>query len=157
LKKLAFLFIFITISSCQFFENQPTSENELLQKQLKDINWKTVDQAPSIVQCDSFVNVFEKKDCFFRFFTDEIKSKLNGVNFTKFYPKNAILNIKVSVVPEHELFFEADISKDSIALFKPQIDSILSEKLIDFPAVSPAMKQGVYVKSVFFIPYKVTK
>ncbi len=157
MKKFVFLFLFFSLTSCQFFENQPTSENELLQKQLKDINWKTVDQAPSIVQCDSFVNVFEKKDCFFRFFTDEIKLKLKDVNFIKYYPKNAILNIKVSVIPEQELFFEADISKDSLTLFKPQIDSILSIKLIDFPAVAPAMKQGVFVKSVFFIPYKITK
>jgi hypothetical protein len=156
LKKFAHLFTFLALISCQFFENQQPSETDLLKKQLKEIDWKTVDQPPSILRCDSLENVYEKKDCFFQFFTDEIKSKLKNVDFSEIYPKNEILNIKVSVIPEKELIFEAEISNDSLIMYKPQLDSVLAAKLIDFPVVAPAIKQGVFVKSVFYIPYKVS-
>lgn len=140
--------------SCQYFDNEAISEKELFEKEVNEIDWRTVDQFPSLATCNTLDDENEKKICFFKSFTNEIKSKLKNENFSKYYSTNKILNIKVTVFPEDGLKFESIIGNDSLKT-KQKIDSILVEKLVDFPTVTPATKRGVYVKSEFIIPFKV--
>ena len=52
LKQFFLFIVFIFFNSCQYFEKQVPSERELLQKELKSINWKEVDEYPSVADCE---------------------------------------------------------------------------------------------------------
>jgi hypothetical protein len=52
MKKAIALFLVSLCFSCQYFEKKVPNENELLEKQMKEINWNEVDEYPSVVDCE---------------------------------------------------------------------------------------------------------
>ena len=67
MRKIILILLFLTLlfNSCQYFDKQVPSEKELLQKELKSINWKEVDEFPSVVDCDKIDNKTLRQQCFY--------------------------------------------------------------------------------------------
>jgi hypothetical protein len=149
-----FLILFtipLVFSSCQYFEKQVPSKEELLQEQLKSINWSKVDEYPSSAECDSVTDKSQKQQCFFDFLTRLIQEKLNGDTLAVLYPQLDTINVKVTILPDSTLEFEPQI-KDSLSYNTSKIDSIIKARLVDFPKINPAIKRGVPVKTQFTLP-----
>jgi len=68
LKKFSVLLLLIFLQSCQYFEKQVPTEKELLEKQIKEINWKEVDEYPSIADCEAISDSALRKQCFLNFY-----------------------------------------------------------------------------------------
>jgi hypothetical protein len=128
------------------------SEKELLQKKLKAINWKEVDEYPSFVDCDKLDNKSDRQQCFFEFLTQLIQEKLSVDTLSILYPELDTIEVKVTIFPNAKMQFEPQFSKDSVAYDTIKIDSILHARLINFPTVSPAIKHGIPVKTQFIVP-----
>jgi hypothetical protein len=128
------------------------SEKELLQKELKAINWKEVDEYPSFVECDKLDKKTLRQECFFRFLTDLIQEKLSIDTLSVLYPELDTIEVKVTIYPNAKMKFEPQFPKDSVAYDTIKIDSILKARLIDFPTVNPAIKRGIPVKTQFILP-----
>ena len=142
----------LLFTSCQYFDKQVPSEKELLQKELKAINWKEVDEFPSVNTCDSVLNKNQKQQCFFEFLTQLIQQKLSVDTLAVLYPKLDTINVKVTVFPDSTMQFEPQIPNNNQAYSALKIDSILHVRLIDFPKVNPALKRGIPVKTQFILP-----
>jgi len=142
----------LTFTSCQYFEKQVPNEKELLNKQLKEINWKEVDQYPSIADCEKLTDSKQRKQCFFEFMASTIQQKLSVDTLQILFPKLDTIQVKVTVNPDATMQFEPQFSKDTIAYDSIKIDSILKLKLVDFPKVNPAIKRGIPVKTQFTLP-----
>lgn len=149
---LALLIFSLFFSSCQYFEKQIPSEQELLQKELQSINWKEVDEFPSVVNCDSIDNKMEKQQCFFQYMTQLIQHKLSVDTLSVLYPELDTIEVKVTVFPNSRLVFEPLFPKDSVAYDTVKIDSILKARLVGFPKINPAIKRGIPVKTQFILP-----
>ncbi len=128
------------------------SEKELLQKELKAINWKEVDEYPSFVDCDKLDNKTERQRCFFQYLTELIQQKLSSDTLSILYPELDTIEVKVTIFPNAKMQFEPQFPKDSVAYDTIKIDSILHARLIDFPKVNPAIKRGIPVKTQFILP-----
>jgi hypothetical protein len=152
LKKFLALLLLFLLQSCHYFEKQVPSEKELLNKQLKDINWKEVDEYPSVVECEKLTDEAQRKQCFFEFLTSTIQEKLSVDTLAVLYPELDTIEVKVTVFPNATLQFEPQFPKDSVAYDKVKIDSILHARLVDFPKVNPALKRGIPVKTQFILP-----
>jgi len=139
-------------SSCQYFEKQVPSEKELLQKELKSINWKEVDEYPSLVDCESLTDKKQQQQCFFERLTQLIQEKLSVDTLAALYPELDTIEVKVTVFPNATLQFEPQFPKDSVAYDTIKIDSILRARLVGFPKVNPAIKRGIPVKTQFILP-----
>jgi hypothetical protein len=151
--KQYFLFIvFILFNSCQYFDKQVPSEKELLQKELKAINWKEVDEYPSMVDCDKIEDKKQRQQCFFEVLTQLIQEKLCNDTLAMLYPELDTIEVKVTVFPNATMQFEPQFPKDSVAYDKIKIDSILKARLVDFPKINPAIKRGLPVKTQFILP-----
>lgn len=144
--------IFIFFNSCQYFEKQVPSEKELLQKELKSINWKEVDEYPTVADCEIITDKKERQKCFFDFMSQQIQQKLDTDTLSLLYPELDTVNVKVTVFPNAKIKFEPQFSKDSTSYNKTEIDSILQARLVDFPKVNPAIKRGLPVKTQFILP-----
>lgn len=142
----------LIFSSCQYFEKQVPSEQELLQKELKSINWKEVDAFPSVVHCDSIDNKVERQQCFFEYMTQLIQHKLSVDTLSVLYPELDTIEVKVTVFPNSRLVFEPLFPKDSVTYDRVKIDSILKARLVGFPKINPAIKRGIPVKTQFILP-----
>ena len=67
MKKNLFYLLFFSFLSCNYFDKQVPTEKELLNKELKEIDWKEVDEYPSIVDCEKLTDENQRKQCFFEF------------------------------------------------------------------------------------------
>jgi hypothetical protein len=137
--------------SCQYLDKQVPSEKELLQKELKAINWKEVDEFPSVADCEAILDKNEKKMCFFEYLTQLIQQKLSIDTLTLLYPKLDTIDVKVTVFPDSTMQFEPQIENDTVAKNSMKIDSIIKSRLVDFPKVNPALKRGIPVKTQFVL------
>lgn len=128
------------------------SEKELLQKELKAINWKEVDEYPSVVDCEKIEDKSQRQQCFFEIFTQLIQEKLSVDTLSVLYPELDTIEVKVTVFPNATMQFEPQFPKDSVAYDTIKIDSILKARLVDFPKINPAVKRGIPVKTQFILP-----
>ncbi|MBZ4041605.1 hypothetical protein [Flavobacterium hibisci] len=152
MKRFFLFFVFISLNSCQYFEKQIPSEKELLQKELKSINWKVVDEYPSVPDCEKINDKSQRQQCFFEIMSQLIQEKLDIDTLSILYPELDTIEVKVTVFPNATLEFEPQFPKDSVTYDTIKIDSILRARLIDFPKVNPAIKRGIPVKSQFILP-----
>ncbi len=152
LKQYSFFLVFIFFNSCQYFDKQVPSEKELLQKELKSINWKEVDEYPSVVDCDKIEDKKQRQQCFFEVLTQLIQEKLCNDTLAMLYPELDTIEVKVTVFPNATMKFEPQFPKDSVAYDKVKIDSILKARLVGFPKINPAIKRGLPVKTQFILP-----
>lgn len=139
-------------NSCQYFDKQVPSQEELLKKELKSINWNEVDEFPSVSECEKIKDEAMRKQCFFEFLTQTIQQKLSIDTLSVLYPELDTIEVKVTVFPDATMRFEPQFPKDSVAYDTIKIDSILHARLVDFPKVNPAIKRGIPVKTQFVLP-----
>ena len=128
------------------------TEQELLAKELNEINWKEVDEFPSLVDCEKIENKTQRQQCFFEILTQLIQEKLSVDTLSVLYPELDTIEVKVTVFPNATLQFEPQFPKDSVAYDTIKIDSILHARLVNFPKVNPALKRGIPVKTQFILP-----
>lgn len=149
---IALFLIYICCTSCDYFCKPVPSKEILLENELKSIDWNQVDQYPSIVECENIEDKSQRQQCFFEYLTSIIQQKLSqdtlpfrGVNMDT-------ITVKVTVFPDATIDFEPQFPKDSVAYDIIKIDSLLTEKLKDFPRINPALKRGIPVKTQFILP-----
>ncbi|MFV8332036.1 hypothetical protein [Flavobacterium sp. GSP14] len=152
MKQYYLFFVFLIFNSCQYFDKQIPSEKELLQKELKSINWKEVDEYPSVVDCEKIEDKKQRQQCFFEVLTQLIQDKLRVDTLSVLYPELDTIEVKVTIFPNATMQFEPQFPKDSVAYDKTKIDSILKVRLVDFPKINPAIKRGIPVKTQFILP-----
>ena len=124
----------------------------MLQKELKSINWKEVDEYPSVVDCEKIDDKKQRQQCFFDVLTQLIQEKLSVAPLAVLYPELDTIEVKVTIFPNATMEFEPQFPKDSVAYDKTKIDSILKVRLVDFPKINPAIKRGIPVKTQFILP-----
>ena len=101
-KTLKYFFLFlvaILFNSCQFFGKQVPSEKELLAKELNEINWKEVDEFPSLVDCEKIEDKTQRQQCFFEVMSSLIQEKLNIDSLSIMYPELDTIEVKITVFP----------------------------------------------------------
>ncbi|MEM0541699.1 hypothetical protein WFZ85_03660 [Flavobacterium sp. j3] len=152
MKKLLPLIAFLLLQSCQYFEKNVPNEKDLLEKQMKEIDWKEVDEYPSVTDCEKLTDKELQKQCFFDFLTATIQEKLAVDTLSSLFPKLDTIEVKVTVFPNSMLEFEPQFPQDSVAYDTIKIDSILKARLVDFPQINPAIKRGIPVKTQFVLP-----
>ncbi|MTH15155.1 hypothetical protein [Flavobacterium sp. LC2016-01] len=152
MKQFFIFLVFLFFNSCQYFEKKIPSEKELLQKELKTINWKEVDEYPSLAECETIADEKQRQKCFFDIMAQLVQQKLDIDSLSILYPELDTIEVKVTVFPNAKMKFEPQFPKDSVAYDTIKVDSILHARLVDFPKVSPAIKRGIPVKTQFILP-----
>ncbi|MFD2892484.1 hypothetical protein ACFS5J_10725 [Flavobacterium chuncheonense] len=152
MKKVIVLFSVVLMFSCQLFDKKVPDEEQLLQEELKKIDWTQVDQFPTVTDCETLSDKEAQKQCFFDYLIQVIQERLGIDTIQIMYPEVDTISVKVTVNPDASLQFETQIPTDSITYDIKVIDSILQNRLADFPRVEPAIKRGIKVKSQFVLP-----
>ena len=152
LNYLSVVFTLVLFHSCQFFDKKVPDRELLLQQELKKINWTEVDEFPSAFSCDSIFDKELQKQCFFDNIVQNIQERI-GIDTLQFlYPEIDTIGIKVTINPDATLKFETQQPNREVTYDIKVIDSILQNRLMDFPPVEPAIKRGIKVKSQFILP-----
>lgn len=151
-KFLSVFSLLFLLVSCQYFEKRVPSEDELLQKRLKEINWNEVTVYPSVAECDSILDKELQKECFFNYLTKIIHQKIAPDSLLTSTKIIDTIEVRVTVFPDSQITFEPLFSSDSLTYDKQKTDSIIRARLTDFPKIEPAQKEGIPVKTQFILP-----
>ena len=151
MKKYYIVLLFVVFTqSCQYFEKNVPAKQDLLNQEIKHINWSVVDEFPSTIMCDSVMDKNARKICFFDFLTRKIQEKLTSDSVNIPFTKMDTLNIKVSIDANANMTFKTHDYK-----FKEQtmeMDSLLAIHLANITPVEPGIKRGIKIKSEFILP-----
>jgi len=147
---LAFL-MFLILQSCQLFDKKIPDEKVLLEQELKKIDWKNVDEWPTFVQCDSLVDKESQKMCFYNLLSSQLQEKLQDDSIAKLLPNVDSIQVKVTIFSDAKVSFEP-VLNDSLVINRHQLDSIFQLRLASFPAIQPALKRGMPVKTQLQLP-----
>lgn len=152
MNKILSLTLLFLLVSCQYFDKQVPSEDKLLQKRLNEINWKEVTVYPSVAECDSILDKEQKKECFFNYLSQFIQQKITPDSLTVNTKSIDTIDVKVTVFADSKITFEPLFTSDSSSYNKVKIDSVIKSRLVDFPKIEPAQKEGIPVKTQFILP-----
>lgn len=156
MNKYSIVFFVLTLTSCQFFEYDKVNFEDVLNKEISNINWQEVDNYPSFQSCDSLYDSVDRVNCFYFEFHKRIIENLSAYNF--------VSNYKIS--DTMHVFFEIDhygklnVSKidinDKIKTAIPNIALLVKESISQIDDVIPAYKRGQPVKIALEMPLLIT-
>jgi hypothetical protein len=153
IKQLILFFILLICgTSCDYLGKSVPSKEILLQEELKTIDWNQVDQYPSVVECENMEDKSQRQQCFFEYLTEIIQQKISQDTLPFLGTDIDTIIVKVTIFPDATIDFDALFPEDSVAYDKIRIDSLLTQKLKDFPRINPALKRGIPVKTQFILP-----
>lgn len=150
--RLFLVFLLLLATSCQFFETEKVSSDEIFKDEIKTINWKDVDRYPSFPNCQDNLEKLEQKDCFINTISSHLYQAISKENMVA--AREVYDTIKVN--------FEVG-SSGQLSILKIEIDSLLQTQFPDLEMwifnsvdslqpVAPAYKRGIPVKTQFTLP-----
>lgn len=137
--------LILLLSSCNEFNLQKHSAEEILHEELKSINWKEVDFYPTFNGCGAITSKEESKTCF----ETEIKKAINNrlsqhqIVTSSTSQDTLILELFISIDGKTEL--KSITIPDSISSQNPKLKSWLYTAISDLPEFYPAQKRSVPV------------
>lgn len=149
-----YCFVITILFSCQYVQKPIPNEKELLDKELKTINWKEVDEFPTYKHCDSLNEKQLRQNCFFESLALQIKSTLSDEHVQSILSdiKTDTLQVKVNLFKTGKIQFHIEDSVTAHQTELIKLDSILNLKAQEYPMATPATKRGVSVNTVFILP-----
>jgi hypothetical protein len=141
---VTFLLI-ILLSSCNEFNLQKQSAEEILQEELKSINWKEVDFYPTFKGCGVITSKEESKNCFETEIKEAINHRLSQhqIITTNTAQDTIILELFISTAGKTEL--QSITMPDTISAQNPKLKNWLHAVVSDLPEFYPAQKRSVPV------------
>lgn len=142
----------VAFSGCKNFEVRKLSSDELVREELEQIDWESLDSYPSFEVCDNQTDKMQKRQCF----EQEVAKHI-----FEYLQKHEVV-LKDSIKEQVELILivsaEGNIALDDIALSSqlenqiPEIKNWLKQAVEQLPAIYPAEKRGIPVKSKYKLP-----
>lgn len=152
MQRFLFVILIVLTSSCQFFETEKVSSEQIYEEEIQAINWTEIDTYPSFSNCEDSFEKQDQRDCF-----------VNTIN-THLFKSISQKNLLASSELADTIFVDFEISRDGrLSILNISIDSVLRtdfpqlEKLIaksidSLQPIAPAYKRGIPVKTQFTLP-----
>lgn len=146
------VFLWLFASSCQFFETEKVSSEEIFDQEIKTIDWKDVDRYPSFANCESALEKPEQKACFINTISTRLQHSISAGQMI------AVRQLRDTV----KVYFEVN-SNGHLSILSIKMDTVLQK---EFPhlqqwivqsidslrPVAPAYKRGIPVRTQFTLP-----
>ena len=152
MKAVSVTFLLVLLTSCQYFETQRVSSEEVLQEELQAMDWSDIDAYPSFPVCDGKMEKEDQRECFESTILSSIKKKLDLGNWVTSLSISDTVFLQLEVDTTGQLTTQP-IKLDSLLRASlPKMDSLLIEGIRTLPKPAPAYKRGIPVRSKFTLP-----
>ena len=140
------------MTSCELFVSKDEKTQELVNKELLEIDWNDVDSYPLFEDCDENLTKSAERECFEKELLKHCSQTLNEFEF-KLDSKIDPTVIVDFLVDKNGRIMIVAIEKDSVIDREmPEFDRIVRQSLKNVPSLAPALKRGIPVKAKFRIP-----
>ena len=151
MKRLASILL-ILILSCNYFETKKLSSQDIVNQELKTINWNEVDEYPSFSSCDSVSGKEQRKLCFETTVLNHVNLYLAQQQIVVSKDVEDTVHMKIRIDKKGTLHVLDINTASNTKLFLPEIDSLLLGSVSSLPQIFPATKQGQQVSTEFVLP-----
>ncbi len=146
------VFLCFSLSSCNFFESKEKRTQELIDSELREIDWNSIDTYPLFLDCDETATKEVQRNCFEEKLTAHFEATLNEFEFIVDSDENTTVAV-IFVIDTNGDIEIVDIEKNAFILKQmPEFDGIVIQSLKTVPEIAPALKRGIPVKTKFRIP-----
>lgn len=151
MRRFLFVLVFLGLFSCNFFESKEKRTQELIDSELRQIDWNSVDSYPLFLDCDETAAKDLQRACFEQRLTHHFRAALNNFEFIVDSDENPTIAVIFVIDAEGDIDI-LEIEKDAYILKQmPEFDGIVSRSLKTVPEIVPALKRGVPVSTKFRI------
>ena len=143
---------FCLFTSCDWFTSKEERTQELVNEEMRNINFNEVDRYPLFDNCDEMLDKTGQLDCFQNTLLEQYTETLEDFEF-KF-----VSDINTTLYVDFLVDYQGGISvldvqrNEDIENQIPEFRTIITQSLKGLPPLSPALKRGVPVSSKFRIP-----
>ncbi len=140
------------LTSCNWFASKEAKTQELVNREMREIDWNDVDNYPLFENCDETLTKTGQRECFERELLEHCGKTLREFDYEFEEGTNTTIQVDF-LVDQNGHISILDIEKDgSIDNQMPEFDQIVAESLKNLPTLAPALKRGMPVKAKFRIP-----
>src|SRR5690606_35910966 len=150
--RIFLVFLLLLATSCQFFETEKVSSDEIFKDEIKTINWKDVDRYPSFTNCEDNLEKLEQKDCFINTISSHLYQSINKENMVAAREVYDTIKVNFEVASSGQLYI-LQIEIDSLLQNEfPDLEMWILNSVDSLQPVAPAYKRGNPVKTQFTLP-----
>lgn len=140
------------LASCNPFVSKEEKTRELVNKELLQMDWNTIDNYPLFYSCDEMGSKAEQKTCFENELVSHFSKTLKEFEFTITPEVDPTVHV-VFVIDTIGKIKILNIEKDAAILEQmPEFDGVITQSLKSLPEIDPALKKGIPVTTKFRIP-----
>lgn len=148
---LLIIFLFTT-TSCQFFETEKVSSEEIFEDEIETINWKDIDQYPSFSSCENLMDKPAQKECFISTISSHLYQDISTKDMIAVREVYDTIKVKFEVGVSGRLSI-LEIKIDSLLDKEfPTLENVILQSIDSLQPIAPAYKRGIPVKTQFILP-----
>lgn len=152
MQRVLVLVVLLGLGSCNFFESKEKRTQELINAELREMDWNSIDSYPLFLECDETATKTEQKRCFEQHLTSHFQNTLREFEFTIDSNQSAIVDVIFVIDAEGKISVLEIVKDASILKQMPEFDGIITQSLKNIPPIAPALKRGIPVRTKFKIP-----
>ncbi|MAO49065.1 MAG: hypothetical protein CL527_10315 [Aequorivita sp.] len=150
--KHVFVFLLLLATSCQFFETEKVSSEDIYKEEIKTIDWKDVDRYPSFSNCENILEKPEQKDCFINTINSHLYKSISHEDMVAVREVYDTIKVNFEVGSNGQLSI-LEIKMDTLLEREfPDLEKWLIQSIDSLQPVAPAYKRGIPVKTQFTLP-----
>lgn len=149
MKRLILIAILVVLTSCDYFDKKKIDSKEILDEELRSINWNDVDEYPTFSICDSSNN---KKTCFEDVLRNRLNQQLSKQNIVVTEDVSDTILLKIHIDNQGNFTIKNIVSSEMTKTQIPQLDSLLRHSFDSLPKIYPAIKRSQQVATEFSLP-----
>jgi len=151
-KRFLFIFLLGLATSCQFFETEKISSEEIYKEEMGTIDWKDVDRYPSFSNCENKLEKPEQKECFINTISMHLYQSISHENMVAVREVYDTVKVNFEVSSNGQLSI-LEIKMDTLLRNEfPNLETWLLQSIDSLQPVAPAYKRGIPVKTQFTLP-----
>lgn len=151
-KSFLLIFLLFLATSCQFFETEKVSSEEIYKEEMETIDWKDVDRYPSFSNCKNQLEKPEQKDCFINTISSHLYKSISSEKMVSVREVYDTVKVNFEVSKNGELSI-LEIKMDTVLQKEfPNLEAWILQSIDSLKPVAPAYKRGIPVKTQFILP-----
>ena len=151
-KRFLFIFLLALATSCQFFDTEKVSSEEIYKEEMGTIDWKDVDRYPSFSNCENKLEKPEQKECFINTISSHLYQSISHENMVAVREVYDTVKVNFEVSSNGQLSI-LEIKMDTLLRREfPNLETWILLSIDSIQPVAPAYKRGIPVKTQFTLP-----
>lgn len=151
-RKLAFIVLMCLTNACNTSAKREEKTQELVDQEIRAIDWENVDQYPLFADCDELLSKSEQKKCFMQTLLKHFSKTLQESDFVLEKEVRDTIFVDFRMEDTGAIILLNIKNHEKIDQQLPGFQNQIMKSLNSLPKIEPALKRGIPVSAKFRIP-----